>query len=159
MATMKEAKDAATTLKHFISKGQLKLMLSYCKGEEGEYFRNKLVEMAGVVDKMPATQEQDGLGDKAVAHLHYFVGNCDWWITEKDAGAPDDGPDDGQLQAFGLASLGFEPELGYISLQELFSVNAELDLHFKPITLGEVQKKFDSKCESSQPVFSGAEVN
>jgi hypothetical protein len=35
---------------------------------------------------MPQTGETDGQGDKAVAHLHYFMGQFDFWITERDIG-------------------------------------------------------------------------
>ena len=30
----------------------------------------------------PDLYEQDGLGRKAIVHEHYFIGGCDWWITE-----------------------------------------------------------------------------
>ena len=36
---------------------------------------------------MPATYGQDGLGEAAVVHLHYFMAGMDWWVTEKDIGA------------------------------------------------------------------------
>jgi hypothetical protein len=88
---------------------------------------------------MPATYGQDGKGDQAVVYLHYFIGGCDWWITERDAGSPDDPPDTGQAQAFGLVDLGMGPELGYISLVEVLTAGAELDFHWQPKTLAEIQ--------------------
>jgi hypothetical protein len=70
-------------------------------------------------------------------YLHYFRGSCDWYIMEKDI----DSHGDGQSQAFGLADLGYGGELGYISIQELCECGVELDLHFKPISFGELKTK------------------
>ena len=81
---------------------------------------------------MPETYGQDGMGDKAIAHLHYFKGSMDWYITEKDMEGE-------QLQAFGMVDMGYGPELGYISIAELVQNGIELDLHFTPMTLGEIK--------------------
>ena len=71
----------------------------------------------------------------ALAHLHYFIGGCDWWIVEKDSD-PDQA---GQVQAFGIADLGMGAELGYISIPELLENGAELDLYYtEPKTIGEL---------------------
>jgi len=56
----------------------------------------------------------------------------DWYITERDM-------ETDQLQAFGLANLGYGGELGYISIEELKSSNVEIDLHWTPKTLREVK--------------------
>ncbi len=83
---------------------------------------------------MPSTYETDGQGENAFAILHYFGGACDFYITEKDI-------EDGQNQAFGLGYICF-PELGYISLPELFkSPYIELDLHFTPQPVGKLRKE------------------
>lgn len=76
------------------------------------------------------TYEQEGKGDRAIIYLHYFIGNCNWYITEKDSA-------ENQLQAFGLADLGYGPEYGYISIKELLENGAELDLYYKPRTVAE----------------------
>ncbi len=91
--------------------------------------------MAGILTTMPKTYEQDGLGDNAIAHLHYFKGSCDWYITEKDS------EPDGQHQAYGLANLGYGGEVGYISIVELIELDVELDLHFTPGTLAEIKTR------------------
>ena len=70
----------------------------------------------------------------ALAHLHYFIGGCDWWIVEKDSD-PDHA---GQVQAFGIADLGMGAELGYISIPELLENGAETDLYFKAKTIGDI---------------------
>lgn len=120
--------------RRFINGRQLDFIRSLCAGEEGEFFRAKIAEMANIFRTMPKTYEQDGKGDQAVVHLHYFTGGCDWWITERDM-------EEVQHQAFGYADLG-DPmcaELGYISIVELIQVGAEIDLHWTPKTLGEVR--------------------
>jgi len=132
-ATKLDAAAALHSLRGFIGKSQLHLIDQGCWGEERQYFYDKLVQMAGIVTTMPKTYEQDGLGDNAIAHLHYFKGSCDWYITEKDS------EPDGQHQAFGLANLGYGGELGYISIVELIELDVELDLHFTPCTLAEIK--------------------
>ncbi|CAM3834843.1 hypothetical protein VRRI112168_02265 [Vreelandella rituensis] len=44
----------------------------------------QIQELANTVSSMPVTYEQDGLGDQAIAYLHYFMGGADFFITEKD---------------------------------------------------------------------------
>ena len=135
---IKDASRAVTALQGFIPAHQLDTLGTLCRGEEGDFFRGKLIEYAERVALMPKTYEQDGLGDQAIAHLHYFSGGCDWWITEKDM-ETEDGP--GQLQAFGYADLGYGGELGYISLVELCQhPRVELDLYFTPAALGTIKQ-------------------
>jgi hypothetical protein len=131
-----------TTLAEFIGRRQLRAVAEGMRGEEGEFFAQKMIELAGIVSGMPKTYEQSGRGDEAIVSLHYFAGGAaNWWITEKDIGTPEE---PGQHQAFGLANLFGGPtdqdaELGYISIVELLANNAELDFHFKPRTLGELK--------------------
>lgn len=127
--------EAFNLLGGFIGKRQLLALAELCRGEEREYFRAKVIEMAQLIHGMPTTGEQDGRGDDAVVYLHYFLGSADFHITEKDV----DSDGEGQIQAFGLANLGYGAELGYISLVELAENNVEIDLHFAPRTLAEVK--------------------
>ena len=120
-------------LQHFINKAQLKVIADACGGEEKEFFFGKLLELANTAHTMPQVYAQDGLGDSALAYLHYFTGSCDWYITERDT-------TDEQLQAFGLADLGYGGELGYISIAELIEAGAEIDLHWTPKPLRECRK-------------------
>jgi hypothetical protein len=124
--------DHVSPLRQFIGYGQRRAIAQACEGEEGQFFIDKLRDIRELIGAMPKTYEQDGMGDAAVVHLHYFVGGCDWYITEKDC-------EDEQLQAFGLADLGHGSELGYIAITEITRHGAELDLHFKPQTLGEIR--------------------
>ncbi|SEN75387.1 DUF2958 domain-containing protein, partial [Nitrosomonas marina] len=111
--TLADVNAVMPLLKQFIGKSQLAAFASGIRGEEGQFIKDKLIEIANIIKNMPQTYGQDGLGDEAVVHLHYFKGSADWYITEKDM-------EDEQLQAFGLADLyGDGGELGYISIQEL----------------------------------------
>ena len=130
--------EEISLLRRFVSPQQMTAILSGTRGEEGAYFRAKVSEMASVIANMPKTYEQDGMDDKAIVSLHYFSPSADWYITEKDAETPDE---PGQHQAFGLADLGYGGELGYISIVELIRHSVELDLHFAPVTIGELQAK------------------
>lgn len=117
-------------LRHFIGISQLKAIVELSAGEEGDFFVEKMSEYARRIIAMPATYETQG---EPVAYLHYFIGGCDWYISEKDVNGSV-----GQLQAFGSANLGYGAELGYISLPEILKAGAELDLHFSPRPLAEV---------------------
>jgi hypothetical protein len=133
MPTINEVIESVRTVKDFVSDSQLEAMGDGVRGEEGEFFKTLFVKLAETITNMPVTYKTDGQGDEAIVHLHYFRGNMDWYITEKDMG-------DEQIQAFGLADLGMGfPELGYISIQELVDNGIELDLYWTPKTLGEVK--------------------
>lgn len=99
--------------------------------EESTFFCNTVEEVANIVADTPDLYSQDGAGEKAIAHLHYFQGNYDAWITELNLGT---------RIAFGKASYSgaSDAEYGYISLQELFDNNVELDLYWTPKPIGEI---------------------
>ena len=131
--------NAVADLRPFMSAPQLAVMLRNARGEEGDWFVARMVELAALILAMPKTYEQDGKGDEATAHLHYFTAGADWYITEKDAETPEE---PGQHQAFGLADLyGDGGELGYISISEIIRCGAELDLHWTPRTLASIRAK------------------
>ena len=126
--------DAATlaTLRRFIGREQLAVIQCAMRGEEGAFFVGTMIAYAERIASMPKTYETDGIGDEAIAHLHYFTSGCDWYITERDC-------EDVQHQAFGLACI-HESELGYISIVDLLRCRAELDLHFTPRSLADIRK-------------------
>lgn len=138
----------------FTSMQQMSTITDLCFGEEGQFFLDKMKEYGERIESMPKTYEQDGKGDEAIAYLHYFIGGCDWYITEKDKGSPDDEKPGQQSQAFGMVRLhpGNEWELGYISIEEVTSYGAELDLHFTPCTLAELKQKDEAKAETDEEV-------
>lgn len=128
---LSQAAGAAKRLARFINPSELEVIGNACRGEEGEFFKSKLVELAELIGSMPVTYETDGMGDKAVAWLHYFTPAGDFYITERDV-------EEEQQQAFGLACI-YEDELGYINIVELVEAGAELDLYWTPKTLGQVK--------------------
>ena len=127
-------KTAINTIAPFIGTAQTWAIVNGCKGEEREFFKGKILELAETIATMPKSYETDGQGKEAVAILHYFLNGWDWYITEKDAKG------NGTRQAFGLVK-GFETELGYISIAEIVRAGAELDLHWTPKTLAEIRGK------------------
>ncbi|HVM50955.1 MAG TPA: hypothetical protein VMU04_23205 [Candidatus Acidoferrum sp.] len=133
------ARAALKALGQFIGPVQRRCLLALFRGEEQEWFFDKVLELHQRITSMPRTYEQDGKGDQAVAYLHYFAGGqANAYITERDR-EPE------QHQAFGLADLfGDGGELGYISLVEWLANGAELDFHFTPCTLGELRRRRDS---------------
>jgi DUF2958 family protein len=101
------------------------------RGEEEDFFFDKLAEYAQRVQSMPKTYQQESIDDPIV-YLHYFIGACDWHVTERDQ-------EDEQLQAFGLCNLGYGGELGYVNLKEITRLGAEIDLYFKPCLLSQIR--------------------
>jgi hypothetical protein len=119
-------------LQKFISAEQLAVLEMNLKGEERSYFKNLLEELENTLKTMPKTYEQDGKGENSIVYLHYFLGDFDWFIIERDV-------EPVQLQAFGLADM-FYAELGSINITEIIQNGGELDLNWKPKTLAEVRK-------------------
>lgn len=144
-ATIADVNAVMPLIKQFIGKSQLAAMGAGVRGEEGQFFKDKFVEVAKVIEGMPHTYQTDGQGDKAIAYLHYFKGGMDWYITEKDVGDAEDEKEgiSGQVQAFGYADLGHGGELGYISIKELIESGVELDLYWSPKSIGEIKGKAD----------------
>lgn len=99
-----------------------------------------LARLEDVINRMPKTYETEKIpADDKIVYLHYFYGQSDWYIVEKDM-YPD------QKQAFGYVILnGFveDAEWGYISIEEIKSTNKiELDFYFEPIRFGDLKKKW-----------------
>jgi hypothetical protein len=136
--TQADATKAIKYLGDFIGRSQLNAIATAMRGEEKQFFFDKMVSIEKQIKAMPETYGQDGMGDKAIAYLHYFKGSGDWYITEKDSveGEP-------QHQAFGLANLGHGGEMGYISIDELIKSGVELDMYWTPKTIGAIKGKDD----------------
>ncbi|MDR2744703.1 MAG: DEAD/DEAH box helicase family protein [Desulfovibrio sp.] len=130
-----------------VGKSQADAIKNLMRGEKSQFFKEKMQEMQRIFDTMPRTYVQDGKGDDATAYLHYFTGGCDWYITERDKSP-------GQHQAFGFACLGdrSNAELGYISLPEITSCGAELDLYFSAQTIGEIKHDLGIGAPAIPPV-------
>lgn len=157
--TIADVNAVMPLLKQFIGKSQLAAMGAGVRGEEGQFFKDKFVEVAKVIEGMPHTYQTDGQGDKAVAYLHYFKGGMDWYITEKDVGDAEDEKEgiSGQIQAFGYADLGHGGELGYISIKELIESGVELDLYWSPKSIGAIKGKDDAETKQVNGGLSDAQ--
>lgn len=120
-----------TRLDRFIGTAQIQAMREVLASAESRYMQSKIAVLTDIIETMPKTYETDGQADPMV-NLHYFVGGCDWYITEGDCEVE-------QLQAFGKADLGCGfPELGYISIVDILQAGAELDLHWSVCKVSEV---------------------
>jgi hypothetical protein len=125
--------------RYFMPTGERRTLLSNLDGEEGAGIADIVLAVAKTIETMPQTYQTEGQGKTAVAHLHYFGGAVDAWITERDMG--DSTGNGAQLQAFGLITMTGNrqyAELGYISIAELIQHGIELDLYWNPKTIGEL---------------------
>ncbi len=127
-------------LRRYVPAAQLHFLWSLATdGEEAEAFASQLRELAATIEAMPFTYQGD-----SVARLHYFAPSADWWITELDAGdgTAADPRLEPQHQAFGLARLFDDPELGYISLPELLRApGVEIDLYWTPRSVEDLRPR------------------
>jgi hypothetical protein len=152
MKTIHDAKHALLHLRGFIGRSQLGAVRDCLQGEESQFFIDKMCELDELIRAMPKTYEQDGAGKDAVIYLHYFIGGCDWYITEKDI-------EPAQHQAFGLADIGYGGELGYISIVELLQNDVELDFYFTPRTLEQLEKGEKPKTTVQPETFPVADID
>jgi hypothetical protein len=127
-------------IEQFIPRAEMSAIRAGLVGEESAYFSQAVRSITATITEMPRTYGQDGKGDGAIAFLHYFSRGSDWYITELDV----DDDHEGQHQAYGFAILNGDmtcAEMGYISIAELVTHGVELDLHFKPTTIGQIKAK------------------
>ena len=138
--TARQASEAFDRLQPFMPILQGKAVGELMRGEEKQFFRDKMVELAQLVDSMPVTYSQQNETDP-IAYLHYFFGGSDWYIVEKDMEGEVD-------QAWGFACLNgdmMNAEYGFISIDELVSLvirgfmTIDLDFHFDPTPMSVVK--------------------
>lgn len=136
--------NALYSIREFIPLAQRQTLTDLCRhSEEKDFFCNMIIDLAARIQAMPKTYEQQDKGAQAIVYLHYFYGNCDWYITEKDMGTADE---PGQHQAYGWADIGYGGEYGYTSIVELQTIRGvELDLYWTPKPLAEVIHHHEQK--------------
>lgn len=148
MTTVRERKptygiiEKFKNIKNFMNEQQYLLISSDFDNSEYE-FLDIVNRLYNTITTMPKKYGQDGKGDGAVCYLHYFSSGSDWYITEKDTTQYSE-----QHQAFGYAVLNNDmemAELGFISIEELKTLNVELDFHFEPMKLGDVKKHLNNR--------------
>lgn len=87
-------------------------------------------------DALPPLYANDGQGEAAMARVKLFnpTGAGTWYLSEYDPET---------RTAFGITNLGYGPELGYVSMEELcalrgmFNLPIERDIHWTPRPLSE----------------------
>ncbi len=117
----------STEAKLFVPKFQEKIIRTNVEFEDARVRVNEVIAM------MPKTGDTDEIefADK-IAYLHYFYGNSDWYIFEKDKG--DGAGDKRQIQAWGAVRLN-DPmfEYGYVNVEDIvLNGKVEIDLYFTP---------------------------
>lgn len=139
-------------------------------GEEKEHAIELVDQLTKNIQDLPATYgtESQSPAEK-IAYLHYFSGDSDWYIVEKDKGSQDDFTPGQQHQAFGYVVLNGDiqnAEWGYISIVELLSIRSvELDFYFLPQPMGPVIDRLErgirnveTKTEHQQQTEAIAEI-
>lgn len=139
-STAQAARRLLDTIKPFISDKQLAVMADLAQeSSEAEFFAAKLVELATLVPTIPGTYQS---AKDPIVYLHYFTPDRDFYVTERDAGADGDRPEDAQTQAFGVKVFrGQKPRLGSINIPELLAQGGELDLHWTPAAYSAIEAK------------------
>jgi hypothetical protein len=103
-------------------------LLHFLEGEEPQYYEDLLTKLD---TEWQATPENNApSGRDAIAHLHYTRGTEEFWIVEKGATA--------DRCCWGITATDDGVTLCYFQLKELLEVDADLDLYFTPVTVGEI---------------------
>lgn len=151
----KTTREKLKEIKPFLSDQQYSIISNDVDGSEYE-FTNVVDRLFTVITTMPKTYNSESDSDPMV-YLHYFIGENEWFIIEKDE------IEDKQHLAFGYAILNGDlqnAELGYISIEELksvkidsniknlgvsFKVGVEIDFHFEPTRLSCVKEGLEKR--------------
>ena len=149
LPSLTEVATWADVVRPYIGDQQLQTIGEGCRGPDKAFFRQTFRDLAETIAGMPAIYAQTGKGDQAVAFLHYFTADRDFYITEIDRDN-EDGP-----QAFGWVS-GPEPEWGYGSIAEWIASGAELDCHFIPEPIAGIMGSHQNDSESAHPQGGGS---
>lgn len=115
---------------NFMSKSQKAAVYEILSGDERQFAIDIIAEIHSIVNTMPKTYETER-GKDSIVYLHYFRGNMDAYITERDM-------EEEQLQAFGYIDMGSSSDLDYISIEDLIKADFELDLFWEEKPLSEV---------------------
>jgi hypothetical protein len=130
--------ERGALLGRYIGKKQLATMQQLTHGEEGQWFKQKLLDIELTIDQHAGKCSDD---DDSIVIMHYFHRGGDWWILE----IPKDPDEDA---AFGYVRLTAMPEcaeLGSISIDELIENGVELDLYWAPCTLSSVRERHSAE--------------
>ncbi len=100
-----------------------------------------IANLEKIINEMPVSYGTDNIATKdKIVYLHYFLGESDWYIVEKDS-------EDEQIQAYGYVILNGDTqnaEWGYVNIQDDIVPGksaVELDFFFDPIKFGDLMKE------------------
>jgi hypothetical protein len=136
-------------IKPFIGQIQLDYLTRLYRSEEKQGAIDIATALAGIIENMPESyQTEDTETPDKIIQLHYFHGDSDWYIIEKDKGQSkkeekESGLEYGkQYQAYGYVILNGDTqnaEWGYVNIEELRMNNVELDFHWSPKKFSEIK--------------------
>ena len=140
-----ELSDIPKIVKHFMPMHQQKAIVGSV-----EHW-SILDRLTKIIMSMPGPYGQDGVpeDDNKIVYLHYFCGNFDWYITEKDEGIH-------QNQMFGYANLNDDQnaEWGYMNMQEFNENYVELDFFWEPKRFGDRLKTIGYTIEPTHEAYA-----
>jgi hypothetical protein len=141
-----EGKEKITPIsaeaKVFIPSGQYGII------KTNEEFEDARIRINEQVATCPKTYETEDIKTRdKIAQLHYFRGESDWYIIEKDSEID-------QLQAFGYVILNGDDqnaEFGYINIEDVKRY-AELDLYWTPVKMGTLMADDEGLEDEKHPI-------
>ena len=147
---LKKKPVVSPELLKFLPKHQLTII------RRSNEFDDVIERVNNIVSAMPKTYETDNIKSKdKIVQLHYFYGNMDWYVVEKDS-------EPQQLQAYGYVIMGGPGEWGYINIEELVnSGKIELDFYFEPQKFGEISSEMETGGEVTDEIYTkdGVKLN
>lgn len=124
-------KEELEIAKKFLPYRQYQNVLALSNGEEGVFFRKKIHELAGIVERLSREQEMNADGTHWLG-LKYFLGQTRIYITELDAS---------RETAFAYCVLNGDTQMsewGYMAMNEIVTLpGIELDLYIDAVTVEE----------------------
>lgn len=128
--------EIVAACREFVPHSQMRFCIGHLNGEEGQHFIDVLTKLADIWKGAATTRQTNGMGESAVAFMHFFGGSFDLYLTEKDVEAE-------QLQAYGYVRIGRNEgfEAGYVDLTEIQAepiINVDFD--FMPETIATLRK-------------------
>lgn len=141
--------DPTTALRKvagWIPKEQLRFIEELIKGEEGEFFLDKMNEVAETIEKLPS---YNGSEPDPLVLMHYFRGASDWYIFEYDRS----NSTDGYIRAYGFTIRNGDyinadngtipictPKTDKVGMaNSICGLPVEIDLHWQPKRLSRIK--------------------
>ena len=118
----------------FICAGQLEHIIK--EAVNSDEFSNNVERQQSTFEEMPTACKGAVVNNNTTVHLHYFLGNMDWFITHKSTNKHNVGCMHGYI----CYESGHHVTSYTISISSILKAGAELDLEWEPMPLWEVKK-------------------